>query len=67
MLSSVDLPLPDGPMIATESPGRDLQADVVDGGVAAVVVALRGFAEAIRVSMRGTVRAGGTAPASAAG
>ena len=44
-LSSVDLPLPEGPMIATALAGRDLQADVVHGGLAAVVVALRDFAD----------------------
>ena len=39
-LSSVDLPLPDGPMMATASPGVDPQAHVVDGGRGRAVVAL---------------------------
>ena len=30
-LSSVDLPLPDGPMMATASPGATRRDDVVDG------------------------------------
>ena len=32
MCSSVDLPEPDGPMIAVNSPSAELDADVVEGG-----------------------------------
>ena len=39
--SSVDFPLPDGPITATASPGRDLERYPIHGGLSDAVVALR--------------------------
>jgi len=39
-LSSVDLPLPDGPMMATALTGLDAQGYVIDGGRGRTVIAL---------------------------